>query len=69
MVALGGISGAGSASTGVVIFIGPFPIVFGSGPNSGVLIAIGLFIALVMVLLTLLSFLGWRKARTSTLPG
>ena len=69
IIALGSQPGPGTASTGVVIFIGPFPIVFGSGPSSGVLIAIGLFIALIMVLVTLLSFLGWRRARTSVLPG
>ncbi|MCW4017566.1 MAG: DUF131 domain-containing protein [Candidatus Bathyarchaeota archaeon] len=45
--ALGG--GNGSTSTGVVIFIGPFPIVFGSGPDAGGLITIGLIIAIISI--------------------
>ena len=39
----------GSSSTGIVIFIGPFPIVFGSGPNSTWLIIIGLILAVLTV--------------------
>jgi uncharacterized membrane protein len=58
----------GPTSTGIVIFIGPFPIVFGSGPESGQLITIGLLISVVMVLLALVSFLGWRRARTVEQP-
>ncbi len=49
--------GSGSSSTGVVIFIGPFPIVFGSGPNAGLLILIGVIIAVV----SLLSFIVLQK--------
>jgi len=41
----------GSGSGGVVIFIGPFPIVFGSGPNIDWLILIGIIIAVFSVLL------------------
>ena len=40
-----------SRSTGVVVFIGPFPIVFGSGPNSAWLISIGIILAVVSVVL------------------
>jgi uncharacterized membrane protein len=40
----------GQTSTGVVIFIGPIPIVFGSGPGSGWLILIGIILAVVSVL-------------------
>jgi uncharacterized membrane protein len=29
--------GGSSVSTGIVIFIGPFPIVFGAGPDAGCL--------------------------------
>jgi len=65
IMALGSTTGQGSSSTGVVIFVGPFPLVFGSGPNSGALITIGLLIALVMVLVALVSLLGWRRARVA----
>lgn len=43
--------GNGSTSTGVVIFIGPFPIVFGSGPDATWLILIGLIIAAISAVL------------------
>jgi uncharacterized membrane protein len=46
-----GFSSGGSSSTGIVIFIGPIPIVFGSGPNAGLLILIGVIIAAVSVAL------------------
>ena len=39
----------GSGSVGVVIFIGPFPIVFGSGPDSKWLILIGIIIAAISI--------------------
>ena len=39
----------GQTSTGVVIFIGPFPIVFGSGPDAVWLILIGIILAVVSV--------------------
>ena len=38
-----------STSTGVVVFIGPFPIVFGSGPNATWLIIIGIILAVLSV--------------------
>ena len=38
-----------STSTGVVVFIGPFPIVFGSGPNATWLIIIGIVLAVLSV--------------------
>ena len=41
-VALGN---GGSASAGIIIFIGPFPIVIGAGPDAGWLILIGIIIA------------------------
>ena len=43
--------GNGSTSSGIVIFIGPIPIVFGSGPASGLLILIGVIIAAVSLAL------------------
>jgi uncharacterized membrane protein len=41
----------GSGSVGVVIFIGPFPIVFGSGPNADWLILIGIILAVLSIVL------------------
>jgi uncharacterized membrane protein len=41
----------GSGSVGAVIFIGPFPIVFGSGPNATWLILIGIILAVVSVII------------------
>jgi len=43
----------GSGSVGVVIFIGPFPIVFGSGPSAGWLILIGIIVAALSIVLFL----------------
>ena len=45
------LSGSGSTSGGGVIFIGPFPIVFGFGPDAGWLIAVGIIIAVVSLVL------------------
>jgi uncharacterized membrane protein len=45
---------SGSGSVGVVIFIGPFPIVFGSGPNATWLILIGIVLAVLSVVLFLI---------------
>ena len=39
----------GSGSSGAVIFIGPIPIVFGSGPGAGWLILIGIILAVLSV--------------------
>ena len=62
VVAAGAFSGSGgSASTGGFILIGPIPIVFGNGPNSGMLASVGLLITVAMVALYLVSFLFWRS--------
>ena len=62
VVALGTFTGpSGSGSSGGFILIGPIPIVFGSGPNSGMLVAVALVITVAMVALYLLSFLFWRS--------
>ncbi len=45
----------GSGSVGAVIFIGPFPIVFGSGPNATWLIVIGIILAIVSVIIFVLT--------------
>jgi uncharacterized membrane protein len=47
----------GSGRVGGVIFIGPFPIVFGAGPDATWLIVVGLVIAFVMLVL----FFVYRK--------
>ena len=44
----------GSGSAGVVIFIGPFPIVFGKGPDAVWLILIGIIIAVLSIVLFLI---------------
>jgi uncharacterized membrane protein len=49
--------GSASTSVGGVIFIGPFPIVFGAGPDAVWLIAISIIIAVSMFVL----FLVMRK--------
>lgn len=49
-----GAAGQGSVSTGGVIFIGPFPIVFGSGPNGWPLALVSLVIGVIMVAFILL---------------
>ena len=40
-----------STGVGVVVFIGPFPIVFGSGPDAAWLITIGVVLAALSVVL------------------
>ena len=44
----------GSVNVGGVIFIGPFPIVFGAGPDAAWLIAISIILAVVSVVLFVL---------------
>ncbi len=58
--AIGG--AGGSVSGGIVIFIGPIPIVFGAGPDAGVLILAGAIIAAVCLVLVLL----WRRRLVTT---
>ena len=54
--------GSGSASFGGVVFIGPFPIVFGSGPDSGLVALTALIISAVMVATFFLFILLRRRA-------
>jgi len=61
------IIGSPSPSTGIVIFIGPIPIVIGSGPQGPILIITGLIIAALMILLTTL-FLRSRRIRPRIEP-
>ncbi len=43
----------GSGSVGGVIFIGPFPIVFGAGPNADWLIVISVILGVLSIILFL----------------
>ena len=54
-------AGQGQASVGGAIFIGPFPIAFGTGPSGTSLALVAVLIGAVMVGLT---FLWMRGART-----
>jgi len=56
LIALGS-AGQGSTSAGGVVFIGPIPIVFGSGPGGSTLALASLVIGAVMILL----FLAWSR--------
>jgi uncharacterized membrane protein len=51
IVIIGSVFGSGSTSVGGVIFIGPFPIVFGVGPDAVWLIVISIIIAVSMFVL------------------
>jgi uncharacterized membrane protein len=50
--------GQGSTSAAGVVFIGPVPIVFGSGPGAGALELLSVVIGAAMVVLV--SLWGWR---------
>ena len=60
VVILLGSQGPSSSSVGGVVFIGPVPIVFGSGPNSGLLALIAVAAGIGMILVICLSILLWR---------
>lgn len=53
VLAVAAVMAGGSGSVGGVIFIGPIPIVFGAGPDSGWLITISIIVAVIMVVLFL----------------
>jgi uncharacterized membrane protein len=61
LIALGSV-GQGRVSTGGVVFVGPFPIVFGSGPGGWALALMSVLIGAVMIAL----FLLWGR-RVSTM--
>lgn len=46
--------GAGAASVGAVIFIGPFPIVVGAGPDMTFLIIVGVVLAVLSIVVLLI---------------
>jgi uncharacterized membrane protein len=71
VIILGGIlilgisaAGQGQASVGGAIFIGPFPIAFGTGPNGTSLALVSVVIGAVVVGLSLLWARGARMSRT-----
>jgi uncharacterized membrane protein len=51
----------GSGNVGAVIFIGPFPIVFGSGQNVSWLIFVGIILSVVSIILFFLLNRRWGK--------
>jgi len=53
----------GNISTGGFILIGPFPIVFGTGPGAGQLAELALAVGLLMLLL--LAVLAWRLTQSA----
>ncbi len=57
LLVLASFLGSSSGSVGGVIFIGPFPIVFGAGLDATWLIMIGIVIAVLMFVL----FFVWRR--------
>ncbi len=64
VVIAGSLSAPGwSGSSGGFILIGPIPIFFGSGPNSGMLASVALVITVAMVVVYVVSFLIWWSAR------
>ncbi len=54
LIVISSLVGGGSANVGGVIFIGPFPIVFGAGPDAVWLILISLVISVVMIVIFVL---------------
>jgi uncharacterized membrane protein len=53
IVVAAALSGGGAASVGAVIFIGPFPIVIGAGPDMTFLIVVGVVLAVLSVIVFL----------------
>src|SRR3989304_7612045 len=54
LVIVASLLGGGSASVGGVIFIGPFPIVFGAGPDAVWLVTIAIAIAVLSIVVFLI---------------
>jgi uncharacterized membrane protein len=53
--------GGGSASAGVVIFIGPFPIVIGAGPDATLIVLFSIILAVLSVVVFLIMNRRMRK--------
>lgn len=60
LIIVGG-TGQSSASFGGVVFLGPFPVAFGEGPGSGLLVLTAVVIGLLMVVSLLASVLLSRR--------
>lgn len=60
-VLIAGSAAQGTVSAGGVVFIGPFPIAFGSGPGGRELALGSVVIGAVMIALVVL--LGWRLTK------
>lgn len=56
LVVAGFFYNSSSTSVGVVVFVGPFPIVFGSGPNASWLIIMGVVLAALSLVLVLVMY-------------
>jgi uncharacterized membrane protein len=54
LVTVASLLGGGSGSVGGVIFIGPFPIVFGAVPDAAWLITVSMAIFIVMIVIFVL---------------
>ena len=59
-IVIGGFQAAGQADVGMVVFIGPFPLVFSSGERPGLMALISLIIAALMILIFFLMLKGSR---------
>jgi uncharacterized membrane protein len=62
-VAVSFLSHGNSTSFGVVVFLGPFPIVIGAGPEPTLLLLVAVIVAILFVSVFLLTRL--RRKRTS----
>ena len=67
MVAAGSLSSP-STSVGIVVFVGPIPIVFGKGSDSTSLVIIALVAATGMIIAFCLPFLVSRRFARNTRP-
>ncbi|MCX8188932.1 MAG: DUF131 domain-containing protein [Nitrososphaeria archaeon] len=57
---------AGNISTGGIIFIGPFPIVFGTGEYGLQLIWLSIIILILMLIVSYIFLKGYSRDKTST---
>ena len=55
VIAAASFGGNASGSAGVVVFIGPFPIVFGVGPDAALLIVMGILLAVISIVFYFIS--------------
>jgi uncharacterized membrane protein len=60
-----GDASSSSESFGGVVFIGPIPFVFGTGPEAGILTLTAVIIAVAMILMFYLSIILSRRGRSS----